>query len=238
MHARVHVVAAAALLLFASPALAFEGVLHLDVLSDGHKSRGRVLLRAGGDTRVDVMLPLGARTVNTSLIVLGSNTDVLIHALHDTGTFERRALPAPAARDERFVVEKAGDGDVAGRRVQRFRAVDTKSGDRIEIWIDASLPGGELFGRVWSALRPDAGDLGAALRAAGGTGMPLRVAWDRRHGGRFYVSVVEVSVEPVPREAFDLPKEYREAALGSLVAPGGKGGIDGALEGLGGLFGR
>lgn len=233
----LHVVAAASLLL-ASPALAFEGVLHLDVIRDGHKSRGRVLLREGGDLRVDFMLPVSGRTLNTSLIVLGSNSDLLIHAVHDTSTFERRRLPQLAPRDERFVVEKAGRGEVAGRTVQRFRAVDNKSGDRLEIWIDPSLPGGDTFGRVWSSLRPGAGDLGAALRAAGGQGMPLRVSWDRRHGGRVYVSVVEVSVEPVAREAFDLPKGYREAALGSLVSGGGKAGVDGALQGLEGLFGR
>lgn len=223
-------------LLLSAPALAFEGVLHLDVVQDGKKSRGRVLLSASGDVRADFMLPLssGGRgsTVNTSLIVLASNDDVLVHAVHDTTTFERRPLPPLAPRDERFVVEKAGAGDVAGRDVQRFRVVDTKSGDRMEVWVDPSLDGGETFGRVWASLRPDAGDLGAALRAAGGTGLPLRISWDRRHGGRVHVSVVEMSAEPVPRVAFDLPKSYREAALGALMTGGGKQGVEGALQGL------
>lgn len=226
------------LLLLASPTLAFEGVLHLDVMSDGKKSRGRVALNEAGDVRADFMLPVSGRTMNTSLIVLGSNDEVLIHAVHDTSTFERRKLPALGARDERFVVEKAGDGEVAGREVKRFRLVDTKSGDRMEIWVDPTLADRGTFARVWSSLRPDAGDLGAALTAAGGTGMPLRVSWDRRHGGRVYVSVVEVSAEPVPRETFDLPRTYREASLGALLSGDGKADVTGALKGLDGLLGR
>lgn len=226
------------LCLLCLPAAAFEGVLHLDVLVDGKKSRGRVLLRDEGDVRADFMLPLGGRMVNTSLIVLGSNDDVLVHAVHDTSTFERRPLPPLGPRDERYVVEKAGDGDVASRKVRRFRAVDTKSGDRLEIWLDPTLPDDGTFGRVWAALRPDAGDLGAALKGAGATGMPVRVSWDRRHAGRVYVSVVEVSAEPVPREAFDLPKTYREAALGAVVSRDGEQSVDGAIRGLQGLFGR
>lgn len=222
-------------LLLAVPAAAFEGVLHLDVIVDGQKSRGRVLLRETGGLRADFMFPVGGRRVNTSLIVLGSQRDLLVHAVHDTSTFERRALPPAGTSDERFVVERAGEAEVAGRKAARFRVVDTKSGDRLEVWVDPSLSGGDTLSRVWSSLRPGAGDVGAALRAAGGGGMPLRVSWDRRHGGRVYVTVVEVSVEPVPREALDLPPGYREAPLGALLHGGSRGA---PLPGLDGLFGR
>jgi hypothetical protein len=197
-------------LTLASTAAAFEGVLELDVSVEGKTSRGRATLGEGGDLRLDVTVPVAGESLHTSLIVLGSNDDVLIQATQATRTFERRRLSASIVEPERFSVAPAGTREITGRQAKGFLVTDSKSGDRFSVWLDPSFGDLALLDRIHQSLRPDAGGLGAALAQAGGKGAPLWLRWERRHGGVVRLEVVKVEARPVPREAFDLPAGFRD----------------------------
>jgi hypothetical protein len=205
--------------LLASSPPAFEGELPLSVVVDGRPAEGRVVRSAAGDLRVDLDLPVGGSPVPTSLIVPASNDDVLVHAVHPLRVFERHTMGALRAAKGRYAIKALGEGKVAGRAVRGFEVVDGKSGDRFEVWLDPSLSGGQALARIHEQLQPTMAGVWPALASAGAKGFPLRLVWERRHGGRVEVAVLQVRAQEVPPRAFELPRDYKRAPAGGARDP-------------------
>lgn len=222
-------IVAAALALGAGPAAAFDGIVELAVKLDGKPSEARVLLR-GRDVRIDAEL----EGVRTSLVVLGSNTDVLCQVLHPTRTWERVALAAPRHDAERFLVEPLPPAELLGRTVKGARLTDTKSGDTFDVWLDPTLGEASVFDRVWRVLKRSDGSLALALAGAGLKGFPVKLILKRRHGGVVEVEAQRAEARTLHDEAFAPPPSYRQVSTGALR----EGSFKGAARELGNLFGR
>jgi hypothetical protein len=223
-------------LLVAAPSLAFEGEIHVDIKSAGKESRGRFLRSAAGDTRVDLQMELAGRMMQTSLLVLASNDDVVAQLIHPTKMFERHELqPAPRATD-RFGVVKKGASEQAGHKCTEVEITDTKSGDVFTLCVAAGLGDARILDAMHRVLRPGAGSLHAALAAAGVAGFPVRAKVQRKHGGVIEATVVQVEAGPVADAHFELPRGYREGSLTKILRGGGtdKSGVGGLNK----LFGR
>ncbi|MFZ9887547.1 MAG: hypothetical protein ACO3JL_08595 [Myxococcota bacterium] len=194
-------------------AFAFEGVLHVDVESEGTTSRARALLSAAGDTRLDVEWVIAGRRWFLGVFCLGAMPSACAVASHDLQAFERRVLPKSTPRADRFLVNDRGTGRLLGREVRHFLVEDRTSGDLYALARAPSIDARGGLGQLLVALRPGGGDLGAALAAAGGGGTPLLFEWRRKHGGVVRAKVVELHEQPLRPRDLELPADYRQAPL-------------------------
>jgi hypothetical protein len=216
----------ALLVLAAAPSLAaeFEGALEMKILPDPTAKSGwtggtvRILVGKAG-MRSEVVAQTSSKPFQMVSLVRASEPTVTYTLDEANKTYQKfdnasgaeKAGPPPT-------LKRLGQETLLGRTVEHVLLTSASSGKEEELWIDTSLVPPARF---VSAFERDASDdWWSALRAAGLSGLPLKMVFRSTAPGSKATTVEATRVEPkrLPDSTFALPPGYREAK-GPLDAP-------------------
>jgi hypothetical protein len=225
---------AAALCLFAVPALAFEGVIETKMNAQGGKAgpdgkpmgvsgTGKISIK-GLNSRMDqqMMMP-GVTTPVTQTVIYRSSEPGVTYILHDANkTYSKIAADKDeGSKDaEQWTVKKIGKETVAGRSTEHV-LVSHEGKNPMDVWIDTNLVSAGDLERAFAAGDRRQGGWWQALRKAGVAGIPLKVVATNEGSGGMTWEATSVKAQSVPDSAFQIPAGYTESTggFGSSMTP-------------------
>ncbi|MGB8221723.1 MAG: DUF4412 domain-containing protein [Polyangiales bacterium] len=209
-------------LLYASPALAFEGMLKASVSTDkGISARVRARYSKAGDVRMDIEATdaNGRPVLATSIMPSQGNSYYLIS--HDERTIAEIPYSQLADASQQVTgsgesanlqIEKLGKETVSGVETEHVRIIDKDNAAVIDLWLTQKYPA-DLWTRAFRGrnlgLEISDDERTKAMKTYGvkpGFSMKMRV---EQAGGAPVVFLVEkIERMPIPPDTFSLPEGY------------------------------
>ncbi len=209
-------------LLFASPALAFEGVLEASLSSEqGVAARVRARYSKTGDVRMDIQStdengkPVEATTLMPSkgerYYSIAHDQKVIVEIPYSTLAKTSQQVTG-SGDNANLVMKKLGKEIVSGIETRHIRVIDKDNDAVIDLWLTQKYPA-DLWTRAFRGrnlgLELSDDERSKAMKRYGikpGFSMKMRVA---QAGGVPVVFLVKkVERIPIPPEVFALPKGY------------------------------
>jgi hypothetical protein len=220
-------------MLFASPALAFEGVLEASLSSDqGVAAEIRARYSKAGDVRMDIeSKDAEGRPVHATTIMPAKGKSYYSIA-HDQKAIMEVPYSTLAATSKQVTgsgdnanldVKKLGKETVSGVKTRHIRVIDKDNRAVIDLWLTQKYPA-DLWTRAFRGrnlgLEVSDDERSKAMKKYGvkpGFSMKMRV---EQAGGVPVVFLVEkIQRMPVPPEVFALPEGYKRVQAPAPAQP-------------------
>ena len=211
------------LMLFASPALAFEGVLEASLSSEqGVAAQIRARYSKAGDVRMDIQSSDENGDPVLSTTIMPSQGDHYFSIAHERKVIVEMPYSALATKSKQVTgsgdnanleMKKLGTKTVSGVETRHIRVIDKDNSTRIDLWLTQKYPA-DLWTRAFRGrnlgLELSDDERSKAMKKYGikpGFSMKMRV--EQADGVPVVFIVKKVKRIAIPPEVFSLPEGYK-----------------------------
>jgi len=227
------VLACLSLMLFASPALAFEGMLKASLSSEqGVAAQIRARYSKAGDVRMDIQSkdaegqPVHATTImpatGKSYYSIAHDQKAIVELPYSTLAATSKQVTG-AGDYANLEIKKLGKEIVSGVETRHVRVIDKDNSAVIDLWLTQKYPA-DLWTRAFRGrnlgLEMSDDERSKAMKKYGvkpGFSMKMRV--EQAGGVPVVFLVEEIQRMPVPPAVFSLPEGYRRVQAPATAQP-------------------
>ena len=210
-------------MLFASPALAFEGVLEATLSSEqGVAARVRARYSKTGDVRMDIQAEDENGQPVRATTLMPSKGDVYYSIAHDKKVIVEMPYSTLADTSQQVTgsgdnanleMKKLGKAMVSGVQTRHVRVIDKDNSTVIDLWLTQKYPA-DLWTRAFRGrnlgLELSDDERSKAMKKYGiKPGFSMRMRVEQAGGVPVVFLVKRIRRAPVPAEVFALPKGYQ-----------------------------
>jgi hypothetical protein len=210
----------------------FTGKIEMK-MSHGDAAAGTATTSVGDDGMLSEIQMASMPDMKLKTLVRFDKPDTVYMIDDARKSYSERSMPAAAASDETWTVQKLGSEKILGYATTHVQATSSK-GTSMEMWTTKDLVNSDVIARAMSRSSQLPGNLFGALEKEGAAGFMLRMVSKGKDGTSTRMEVVKIEKASLPKSLFAVPAGYTKSATPTIpgMPPEAQKQLDEAMKNM------